>query len=41
MSRKPPLIPQLLLAVQEQIRLIQIFEKLCRRTKRLTGGQLR
>ena len=41
MSRKLPLIPQLFLAVQEQIRLIQIYELLCRRTKRLTGGQLR
>ena len=41
MPRKPPLIPHLFPANEEKIRLIQIYEMLCRKAKRLKGGQLR
>ena len=39
MLRKPPIIPQLFLAIQEQFRLIQNYEILCRTTKRLANNR--
>ena len=41
MPSKPTQISHLFPAIEEQIRLIQTYEMLCRKAKRLRGGQLR